>query len=76
MAGASAGRWGAPKTVAAGGAICAIGAIIFRWRLPRLRSQARQLIVALESSGGNPPDEATGERITSIAPVSGSIARQ
>src|SRR5262249_34640926 len=49
LAGALAGRWGAPGTVALGGVVCAIGALIFRWRLPRLRSEARQLIVAHET---------------------------
>jgi MFS family permease len=74
LAGAFAGRWGAPRTVAIGGAICAAGAIVFRWRLPRLRSQALQLIVAQESSGGNPSEEVTGERITSVPKIKGSIA--
>jgi len=75
LAGSLAGRWGAPRTVAAGGAICAVGALIFRWRLPRLRSQARQLILALESAAGHPPEEATGDRVTSVAPVDGTLAR-
>jgi MFS family permease len=75
LAGSLAGRWGAPRTVAAGGAICALGALIFRWRLPRLRSQARQLILALESAAGHPPEEATGDRVTSVAPVDGTLAR-
>jgi MFS family permease len=75
LAGALAGRWGAPRTVAAGGAVCAIGAVVFRWRVPRLRSQARQLIVALESAAGHPPQEATGDRIASAAPLAGSISR-
>jgi MFS family permease len=76
LAGTLAGRWGAPRTVAAGGAVCVVGAVIFRWRLPRLRSQARRLIVAQESTGGNPSEEVTGERISSVPPISGSIARR
>jgi MFS family permease len=75
MAGTLAGSWGAPRTVAAGGAICALGALVFRWRLPRLRSQARQLILALESAAGHPPEEVTGDRVTSVAPVDGTLAR-
>jgi len=75
LAGSLAGSWGAPKTVAAGGVVCVIGALIFRWRLPRLRSQARRLILALESAAGHPPEEATGDRVTSIAPVDGTLAR-
>jgi MFS family permease len=74
LAGTFAGRWGAPKTVAIGGAICAVGAVVFRWRLPRLRSHALQLIVAQESAGGNPPEAVTGDRISSVPQIKGSIA--
>ena len=76
LAGSFAGSWGAPRTVAAGGVICVLGAVVFRWRLPRLRSQARQLILALESAAGHPPEEVTGDRVTSAAPVEGTLARQ
>ena len=76
LAGSFAGRWGAPKTVAAGGVVCVLGALIFRWRLPRLRSQARLLILALESAAGHPPEEITGDRVTSVALVDGSLARK
>jgi MFS family permease len=75
LAGALAGRWGAPRTVATGGVICVMGAAVFRWRLPRLRSQALRLIVAQESTGGSPPDEITGDRISSVVEMSGSIRR-
>src|SRR5207253_1974248 len=61
LAGGLAGHWGAPKTVAVGGAICAVGSIAFRWRLPKLRSHALQLIVAQESAGGAPADAVTGD---------------
>jgi len=61
FAGGLAGRWGAPKTVAVGGAICAVGSIVFRWRLPKSRSHALQLIVAQESAGGAPADAVTGD---------------
>lgn len=75
LAGGLAGRWGAPRTVALGGALCIVGAAVFRWRLPRLRSHARQLIVALQSTAGSPPEEVTGERASSLAPLDGSIGR-
>jgi MFS family permease len=75
MAGTLAGSWGAPRTVAVGGVVCALGALVFRWRLPRLRSQARQLILALESAAGHPAEEVTGDRVTSAAPVDGTLAR-
>ena len=46
FAGYMAERVGARATVAFGGAICLAAAIVFRVRLPALRSEARQLIVA------------------------------
>ncbi|MDT4896070.1 MAG: hypothetical protein QOH25_1147 [Acidobacteriota bacterium] len=61
LAGALAGRLGAPHTVAIGGAICIVGAIVFGLRLPALRPEARQIIVALQMTGGDPADEVTGE---------------
>src|SRR2546430_14096878 len=69
LAGGLAGRWGAPKTVAAGGAICAVGAVVFRWRLPRLRRPALQFIVAQESTGGNPSYTGNRGRISSRPPI-------
>jgi len=39
-------RLGAPVTVVIGGCICIAGAIVFNIRLPKLRTQARQLIDA------------------------------
>jgi MFS family permease len=54
LAGALAGRLGAPTTVAAGGVICVIGAVIFAWRLPVLRVEARRLMITQEATGGDP----------------------
>src|SRR5439155_14658756 len=48
FAGWVAERHGAPMTVAIGGAICAAGAGVFSLRLPALRGEARELIVAQE----------------------------
>ena len=45
-AGAAADRFGAPLTVTAGGVICLAGALVFRWKLPGLRAESRQLIQA------------------------------
>ena len=59
LAGALAGRLGAPLTVALGGAVCVVGAALFWMRLPTLRGEARQLIVAQQMSGGSPPEEVT-----------------
>jgi MFS family permease len=57
LAGALADRWGSPFAVALGGAICIAGAVAFRLRLPMLRVQARQLIIAQGMAGGDPPEE-------------------
>lgn len=59
LAGTLAGRLGAPLTVAFGGAACVVGAVAFWTRLPTLRGEARQLIVAQQMSGGSPPEEMT-----------------
>jgi MFS family permease len=61
LAGALAGRLGAPKTVMIGGAVCIAGSLVFGLRLPALRPEARQIIVALQMTGGDPADEVTGE---------------
>ncbi len=54
LAGALAQRVGAPWTVASGGAACIAGALVFGWRLPRLREEGIQLIVAQEARAGTP----------------------
>ena len=60
IAGAAAGRVGAPMTVAAGGTVCLICAGIFLAFLPRIRVDARRLIVAQQMAAGDPPQEMTG----------------
>jgi MFS family permease len=54
MAGALADRIGAPITVALGAIACVGGAILFGLRLPNLRVEARQLILAQASGGAEP----------------------
>jgi MFS family permease len=54
LAGALAGKLGAPTTVAAGGVICIICAAIFATRLPSLRVEARRLMITQEAAGGDP----------------------
>jgi MFS family permease len=56
-AGFAAARIGAPATVAAGGAVCIAGALLFARRLPALRAEARQMVVALQMASGDPPEE-------------------
>jgi MFS family permease len=60
LAGAVAEQLGAPLTVASGGTVCLVGAAIFWYRWPALRVQARQLIVAQQMAGGDPPEQTTG----------------
>jgi MFS family permease len=59
-AGFAAGRAGAPLTVAAGGAMCVIFGGVFLMFLPRIRVDARRLIVAQQMAPGDPPQEMTG----------------
>ena len=60
LAGAAAQRIGAPATVAAGGVVSVLGALVFAARLPSLRVQAREIIVSEQLTGGAPADEMTG----------------
>lgn len=62
LAGAAASRYGAPDTLAAGGAVSILGALAFAVHLPRLRLEARALIAAQQLAGGEPPDEVIGAR--------------
>jgi MFS family permease len=59
FAGSMAERLGAPRTVACGGLACIAAAGVFAARLPSLRGEARQLIVAQGLVGGDPPSEMT-----------------
>jgi len=59
FAGSIAERIGAPYTVTIGGLVCVASAVVFASRLPALRVVARQLIVAQELAGGDPPAEIT-----------------
>ena len=59
LAGSLAARIGAPATIAAGGIVCLAGALVFARHLPHLRSEARQMIVELQMTGGDPPEEPT-----------------
>jgi MFS family permease len=52
-------RIGAPWTVRLGGVLCVLAAGGFALRLPSLRGEARELIVASQMAGGTPPEEMT-----------------
>jgi MFS family permease len=71
FAGALAARIGAPKTIAIGGLVCVGAAAIFAQRVPALRVEARQLIVAQGLAGGDPPAEVTGPGDQAVQPGSG-----
>jgi MFS family permease len=57
LAGAAAEHITAPGTVALGGAIAIVGAIIFARHLPKIRVEARQLILAQGMAAGEPAQE-------------------
>lgn len=63
--GALADRIGAPRTLTIGGAIAICGAILFAKNLPKIRVEARQLIVAQGMAGGEPALE---PGVTAISP--------
>jgi MFS family permease len=64
FAGWLAERYGAPMTVAIGGVVCVASAGVFSLRLPALRNEARELIIAQEMAGGDPPAEMTGTNLS------------
>jgi len=56
LGGALAERLGAPLTVAMGGLACLAGSGWFALHLPKIRVEARRLIVAQAAAGGEPSD--------------------
>jgi MFS family permease len=63
-AGAAADRISAPWTVALGGAVAILGAVIFARHLPKIRVEARQLILAQGMAAGEPAQELNSSAIT------------
>lgn len=61
LAGTVAGYIGPAETVAIGGTICIIGAIVFALRLPVLGPQGREMIVAMQMTGGEPASKAIAQ---------------
>jgi MFS family permease len=57
--GALAEHIGAPHTLMIGGCIAIVGAILFARNLPKIRVEARQLIIAQGMAGGEPAQEMT-----------------
>jgi MFS family permease len=54
LAGVIAEGLGAPWTVAIGGAVCILAAVAFGLRIPSLRGEARELILAQQMAAGSP----------------------
>ena len=61
FAGTVAQNIGAPYTVAIGGTVCVVGAIIFGLNLSEFRTEAREIIIALNMASGSIVDRPTGE---------------
>ena len=59
LGGALSDRLGAPLTVAIGGFASVMGAWWFAVQLPKIRVEARQLIIAQAMTGGEPSEEMT-----------------
>jgi MFS family permease len=59
LGGALAERLGAPNTIAIGGLASLAGACWFGWHLPKIRVEARRLIVAQAAAGGEPSEMTT-----------------
>jgi MFS family permease len=55
--GALAQRIGAPRTLTIGGSVVICGALLFARNLPKIRVEARQLIIAQGMAGGEPAQE-------------------
>ncbi len=64
FAGVLADRLGAPLTVSIGAVACLGGAAVFWRRLPALRMEARQLIIAQAAAGGEPAEQTTARSIS------------
>jgi hypothetical protein len=59
LGGALSDRLGAPMTVALGGVASVAGAWWFGVQLPKIRGEARRLIIAQAMAGGEPAEEMT-----------------
>lgn len=61
LAGTLAGVLGAPETVALGGVVCLIAAVVFRYVAAPLREEARRMIVSMQMTGGEPASKAIAD---------------
>ena len=60
LAGTLAGIIGAPETVALGGLVCIVAAIVFRYVAAPLQEEGRRMIVSMQMAGGVPASKAIG----------------
>lgn len=58
LAGSLAGYIGAAETVAFGGSVCIIGAVIFGIQLSGIEKEGREMIVSMQMTGGEPASKA------------------
>jgi MFS family permease len=63
LGGATADRLGAPIAVSIGAVACLGGAAIFGLRLPKMRGEARRLIIAQQMVGGEPVQEMSARAV-------------
>ena len=70
LAGTLAGIIGAPETVALGGVICVIAAVVFRYVAAPLQEEGRRMIVSMQMTGGEPASKAIGHIQADVVPRS------
>jgi MFS family permease len=70
LAGTLAGIIGAPETVALGGEICVIAAVVFRYVAAPLQEEGRRMIVSMQMTGGEPASKAIGHIQADVVPRS------
>ena len=64
LAGSLAGLIGAPETVALGGAVCILGALVFGLKFSHLEKEGRRMIVSMQMTGGEPASKAAFQQPT------------
>lgn len=69
LAGTVAEIIGPAETVAIGGSVCIIGSIVFASQLPRIGPAGRQMIVAMQMTGGEPASKAFAQVPTDETPT-------
>jgi MFS family permease len=70
LAGTLAGIIGAPETVALGGIVCVVAAVVFRYVAAPLQEEGRRMIVSMQMTGGEPASKAIGHIQADVVPRS------